>query len=178
MMKSPGDSLLEKLNKHSIFRCAKAKRKLFSVECLMFLSNYESLSVFPGTFHFAQGFVLSDFYLFENSKYSVVRGDLRTWSWLVWSWLVVSANFASDDCFGGLQDNLMSTSLILLLASRMFQVLWQKQTVVFKAFFFLLFFLFSSSLWGSSAELFPCCGHFIDHKLEMFPSPYLSTAAG
>lgn len=75
MMKSPGDSLLEKLNKHSIFRCAKAKRKLFSVECLMFLSNYESLSVFPGTFHFAQGFVLSDFYLFENSKYSVVRGD-------------------------------------------------------------------------------------------------------
>lgn len=53
----------------------KAKCKLFSVECLMCLSNYKSLSLSPGTFHFApKDLFLLDFYLLEKSDYDLVKG--------------------------------------------------------------------------------------------------------
>lgn len=51
-----------------------AKCKLFSVEYLMSLSNYKSLSFFPKTFILPKDLFLADFYLLEKNEYNLVKG--------------------------------------------------------------------------------------------------------
>lgn len=67
LMKSPLERhWIERLSVCAILDVQKAKYVLFSVECLMSVINYKSLSFFPGTFHFAQGFVFGRFLSEKN----------------------------------------------------------------------------------------------------------------
>lgn len=99
----------------------KAKCKVFSIKCLISLSNYRFLSFFPGTFHFAEGFVFGRFCLLEENEYSLVKGRFEN---LVPTCLkTLSGNFPFYDCFGGLwlpgeglRISLIMPSLSLLVA--------------------------------------------------------------